>query len=1025
MSDKSTLPSNLAVRAVIALDGVYYVTLACEGHIWRLGSTNPDWQQAMNSPNPASHGVFVHDSFNDSQQYKKARLAVMCCGLGSVWPGMGRELYENFAIARQAMEEAATLADWNVLDLLAEESLEKVSQTRLQIPYLFLLEYSQWRLFHTLGLRPALISGHSLGELVALCVAGVYDLPTAWYLLDTRAEHMAELESANDHQGGMLAVPAPFEQILPVLEQWPNLRVANRNTLHQYILGGPRCELREARKQLRRAKIPAILLNIDLAFHNPAMRILRDISLARLNSLPMTPGEFPVLSCVDAELYPKMQPDICRRIADLDENTVDWVGSVQTMCAKHGITHFLELGPQETLCGLVTEINPDASCLAADSKGHEAQTMRSTLATLFSLGFLDFSCLAAQAETTIRPPELFFPEKTSPGEFPAGVSDAECEIIINLLAEASHKAPKDITADLDLRRDLGLRSSTFPFLVLQAEEKLGRTIALETLVPLTTVADAVSFLTGLPPSQTQKRASTTAHFQIARRPLLRFRQQDGKWLPGLLEPTVCHTDQIVIACVHSHCLMQGIADAAGKVVKVKPYGCQPAQIEQFATELQATARLSPNGIVLELPSDCAPYAENLVEVCVRFLDTLPKHGWLIIINAVHADNAEIWLKTIRTQLNSHDLTWRAIAWLKERDNEFLAQEVADMLAREIWYGSEREILWQKKTKSTANIYCRASRYFNFIYPSCTPAKESGVFEGNCQFSRFNDDELASHGANALFTPLRQNNPISPFQSSPWLPLCRILTAMCAGAALVAGVSHFIGLADVRIYRLPGLPDGITRLCRLASSSRMRFPLYGIPARLCRVIMDVAELTATGRQNGRWLPLAQCSFMAAKAYPPLETMWPPFAADKAAPLSSVDLANFYKAVGFAPVWHYIQKFTGVPGYMGVATLTLHSTEPWSFELLLEGALQTALLLNSMPSESAAQMAENMTHWRFSTIGLARFAEHMPAGEAFLHIRLSWHDNRLRRYDGQIFDSHNNMLLAFHNLEFDCVLPKGDN
>ena len=117
-------------------------------------------------------------------------LAVMCCGLGAVWPGMGRELYDNFPAARAAMDRIAAVADWDILGLMDETGVEKISLTRWQSPYVFMLEYAQWSVLSSLGLSPSLFCGHSLGEMIALCFSGILAPEVAWYILDTRAVHM-------------------------------------------------------------------------------------------------------------------------------------------------------------------------------------------------------------------------------------------------------------------------------------------------------------------------------------------------------------------------------------------------------------------------------------------------------------------------------------------------------------------------------------------------------------------------------------------------------------------------------------------------------------------------------------------------------------------------------------------------------------------------------------------------------------------------------------------------------------------
>lgn len=505
-----------------ALDGVRYALVSHHDAVWRVGSLTPLWREeaAGLGADPDARLVAELESrgvWLVPDAAAAPPLAVMCCGLGAVWPGMGRELYDNFPAARAGMDRVAALAGWDVLGLMDETDPERIALTRWQIPYLFLLEYAQWSQLASLGLAPALFCGHSLGELIALCLAGVYGLREAWYILDTRAEHMSELEATARRDTGMMAVHAEGPVIDEVLAAWPGLYVSNRNTPRQFILSGPRPALMEARKALRRRRVPAMMLNMSLAFHNPGMRILRDLSRRRLNALEMRPAATPMLSCVTTGFYPREKADICRFITDLDENTVAWTGSVDAMWRRDGIRHFLEIGPQDTLCGLVADCEPAALCLSAGRKGHETGAMRRACARLFALGHLPYAAVSAQrrerqaaggtapcagdAGAAGPPAQPGGPtDAVAPGAAEdAGVwaaSGGRTAVILELLARACGQPVAALRPELDLRYDLALRSSRFPLLVQEAGERLGVRVNFEDLLRVSTVGDLVRVLSG-------------------------------------------------------------------------------------------------------------------------------------------------------------------------------------------------------------------------------------------------------------------------------------------------------------------------------------------------------------------------------------------------------------------------------------------------------------------------------------------------------------------------------------------------
>lgn len=497
-----------------ALDGVRYALLRQNGTGWRLGSLSPLWREEAAglgaAPDAAALDALAARGVWLAPDSAAPPLAVMCCGLGSVWPGMGRELYDNFPAAREAMDRVAALADWDVLGLMDETDVEAISHSRRQIPYLFLLEYAQWSQFASLGLAPALFCGHSLGELIGLSLAGIYGLEEAWYILETRAGHMAELEARATRDTGMMAVHAESGVIDETLANWPDIYVSNRNTPRQFILSGPRQSLQAARAALRKRRIPSMLLNVSLAFHHPDMRILRDLSQRRLGALEMRAPRVPMLSGITAGHYPHDQPSICRYITDLDENTVIWTDCVDAMWRRDGIRHFLELGPQDTLCGLVADCEPRALCLSAGRKGNEVAAMRAACARLHALGHLAFPRirrLGAARRAADPAPEGAAPDAPGAPAAPVAVPDAPVETffgqdaeraarILDLVAEACGRPRAALRPEHDLRYDLALRSSRFPLLLQEAERRLGVRVEFEALLQVATVGDLVRVLLG-------------------------------------------------------------------------------------------------------------------------------------------------------------------------------------------------------------------------------------------------------------------------------------------------------------------------------------------------------------------------------------------------------------------------------------------------------------------------------------------------------------------------------------------------
>lgn len=1071
----------LAAVTPLTLEGISCAEITEAGKTYRLGASRSDWREALLAVGRApfaaeeqvreaalrdlgQRGVWLGDG-------QAEPLAVMCCGQGSVWPGMGRELYDQFPAARAAMDRLAAVADWDVLSLLDERDEEKIGLTRWQQPYLFLLEYAQWSHLASLGLKPSLLCGHSLGELIALCLAGVYAPETAWYILDTRAQHMSELEARATRETGMMAVHAEAQLIEEARRLWPALYVSNYNTPKQYIVSGPRDMLMEARKHFRKQRLPAIMLNVSLAFHHPAMRVLRDMSLRRLNALAMQSPQLPLLSCVTTGFYPQQQWEICEYIADLDENAVRWVECVRQMWTRDGIRHFVELGPQDTLCGLVTDIEPRSLCLSASRKGHEAEGLRRTCAQLYALGHLPAVGLKAHAarwEGTAVPAA----GPVSPASRP--VTDMPplgplARRIVALLEETAGLPAGSVTPQWDLRYDLSLRSSRFPLLVQQLETVLGRSVSFEALMGVMTVGDLLAAvgLSSVPAGTAATDAEAVDRAGPAdvldRRPFLRYAADaDGHWRPAAWDP-VSHgpgvrPDGAVLVWSddgeRAARLLEGLA-ALGQTLIIPP-ACETAcrRLERLGCSVRCLDPATGAGEGASAADFLRVGLAFLREECMALSGCLldgpcdtEAEGEALRVLRERDDTEALWLRRIRvllpeeleaftTAVQSPDAP--AVIGILEDGLPPLAQEWGDMFAREILLACESPVLWARaeclggllpQAVGEAGLRLQPWRERPEVFPGLfarqePPRTASGRdFLLSGEFSRYARPWLADCGGGSE-TDL------------PCLPPSQALRSLLDGARIAYPWLYPNGLCDVRLGEPLPLPPGITRETRLDIRARSWLRQDGVMTRMCHCRLEARGLTDNGRHTDRWLSVMEGMALLGRTAAGLPALWESGSdADTEGTWADGDggLAGFYgrRAIGAASrllgeVLPDGQMFKA-GGDRGEAWPTVRFALDGK-AVAPEGVSGYTTLLRLVDAvEQGAWLAQEKwfddgtAAWRMTGIGFIRFAGPDDRQAAVLELRCGWRTGQLRRFDAQICDACGRALLTLNQMEFERSLP----
>lgn len=270
-------------------------------------------------------------------------------GQGSQAIGMGVDLLD-LPEAKAKFEQAEQILGWSVPEICQSQE-DKLSRTLYTQPSLYVVESILADRMQAGRHQPNLVAGHSLGEYVALYVAGVFDFEAGLRLVKRRAEFM---DSASD---GMMAALIGFdrEQLEQQIQQTPDVVLANDNSSAQVVISGTPEAVEVVLSQVKVKRV--VRLNVSGAFHSPLMAEAAAEFQVVLESVPFNSAQVPVLSNV--EPIPSVDADILKeRLIRQMTGSVRW-REISLQLPVQGISQVVEIGPGKVLTGLIKRTCPD------------------------------------------------------------------------------------------------------------------------------------------------------------------------------------------------------------------------------------------------------------------------------------------------------------------------------------------------------------------------------------------------------------------------------------------------------------------------------------------------------------------------------------------------------------------------------------------------------------------------------------------------------------------------------------------
>ncbi len=283
-------------------------------------------------------------------------------GQGSQFVGMGKDLYDNNEKAKELFEKANEILGFRITDIMFEGTDEELTQTKVTQPAVFLHSVIS-ALCLGEDFTPAMVAGHSLGELSALVAAGALSFEDGVKLVSARAIAMQKAcEAAPGTMAAVIGLPdEKIEEICAEVSTDGNIVVAaNYNCPGQLVISGNVDAINAACEKLKAAGAKrALPLKVGGAFHSPLMQPAKEELEKAIKATTFSEPKCPVYQNVDAQPHTDPAEIQANLIAQLT-SSVRWTASVQNMI-KAGADDFTECGPGKALQGMIGRIDKTVS----------------------------------------------------------------------------------------------------------------------------------------------------------------------------------------------------------------------------------------------------------------------------------------------------------------------------------------------------------------------------------------------------------------------------------------------------------------------------------------------------------------------------------------------------------------------------------------------------------------------------------------------------------------------------------------